>query len=140
MKIKTDDIRIFASRFLKVLEEQGVKSTQDLEKLIGKEVEIEQQAPDFLSFEKRPSNLSTMAYTISYIKPESGIPIEIKINSELDYSQVIIKTQELIEGYTPFSVDPFENIIQNKLLRSCDISLSIKELIALSKLNKFLLN
>ncbi len=140
MKIKADDIRMFASGFLKILEEQEVKSAQDLERLIGKEFKIEQKESDFLSFTNRPSNLSTMAYTISYIRPGSGIPIELKINSSLNYSQVIIKTQELIEDYTPFSVDTFENIIQYKLLNSSDIYLSIKELIALSKLKKFSLN
>jgi len=89
-----------------------------------------------MSFDNHPSNFGTMAYTISYTKPGAGILIELKINNTLDYSQVIIKLQRLIEGYSPFSRDPFENIIQNKVLKSSDVSLSKKELIVLSKLNE----
>ena len=75
-----------------------------------------------------------MAYTISYTRLGVGIPIELKINNTLDYSQVIIKANRLIEGYSQFSVDLFENIVQNKILKSSDVSLSKNELVALSKL------
>jgi len=39
--VKFLDIRIFASGFLKVLEEQKVKSTQDLERLVGRQFGVE---------------------------------------------------------------------------------------------------
>ena len=136
MKININDIRIFASGFLKVLEEQEVKSAADLEKLLGKQLKVEHQEQDFVAFDNRPSNLSTMAYTLSYIQQEAGIPIELKINGVLNYSQVIIKSQKPLAGYSPFSVDSFENIIQNKVLKSSDISLSRNELIALSELKE----
>src|SRR3989344_1816942 len=107
MKISVEKIRIFASGFSKVLEEQEVKSTKDLEKLVGKQFKVKRQIKDFVSFDNRPSNFSTMAYTISYTRPGVGIPIELKINNTLDYSQVIIKANRLIEGYSQFSVDLF---------------------------------
>ena len=136
MKIDIKDIRIFALGFLKILEKQEVKSASDLEKLLGKQLKVEHQAQDFVAFDNRPSNLGTMAYTLSYIRQGVGIPIELKINSVLNYSQVILKSQKSLVGYSAFSVDPFENIIQNKVLKSSDISLSRNELLALSELKE----
>jgi len=107
-----------------------------LDNILGKELKIEHQEQDFVAFDNRTSNLGTMAYTLSYIRQGAGIPIELKINSVLNYSQVILKSQKSLVGYSAFSVDPFENIIQNKVLKSSDISLSRNELLALSELKE----
>jgi len=136
MEIEIGDLRNFASRFLQVLEEQEVKSARDLERLVGTQVMVEQPNGDFVLFENRPSNLSTTAYTISYIRNGLGIPIELKINNVLAYSQIIIKTKLLIRGYSPFAIDPFKNTIQYKRLDSSDFSISKKELAELSRLSE----
>lgn len=134
MKIYIRDLKKFAAEFLRILEDQKIESTKDLEGLIGQQFRIENQIQDFISFENRPSNLNTMAYTISYTKPGTGIPIELKINSSLNYSQIIIKAQEVIYSYLPFMIDTFENFIQNKVLDSSDILILKKEVVRLTQL------
>lgn len=163
MIIQIDDVKSYASNLLKVLESQRVNSVQDLETLINKgytrvsppslylvsldgvyyypmRAELEGGIPvgrpslDLVSFDKRPSNSGTMAYAIDYIRPEGGIPIEIRINNLLNYSKVFIKSQQLIKGYAQFGIDHFRNLRQEKLFKSSDISFVKNELTELSKL------
>ena len=41
----------------------------------------------------------------------------LKINKLLNYSTIILKTDELIPGYYMFNIDLFGNIIQNKTFK-----------------------
>jgi len=62
------------------------------------------------------------------------LPIEIKINRQLNYTQVIIKAAEVVRGYSPFGGDPYNNIYQNKVLGSSELSNPIEELKGLQKI------
>lgn len=66
MIIQVDDVRSCASNLLKVLESQRVGSTQDLGTLVNRGYKVGPPSLDIVSFDKRPSNLGTMAYAIDY--------------------------------------------------------------------------
>ncbi|MEM2089538.1 MAG: hypothetical protein QXL88_00375 [Candidatus Pacearchaeota archaeon] len=56
-----------------------------------------------------------------------GVPLEIKINEELGYSQIILKADSILPEYTRFPTplvvrDKFGNVRQYKLLLSIDIA------------------
>lgn len=95
-------------------------------------VELGDTKKDFVSFEMRPSNYFTTAYTISYIRHGTGIPIEVRVNFDLEYYTIIIKSKEKIKSYIPFSEDFFGNIIQSKTVPLKDLKYVKKELKNLS--------
>ncbi len=126
MRISLDDIRNIARNFLEVLSREGIQSNGDLEKRIGETFSLSSE--DFVTIVLRPSDLGTSAYSVSYIRHGTGIPVELRINEKLDYSRVCIKLQERIDGYLPFGSDIFGNIAQDKEIKSSDFSLVIQEL------------
>lgn len=133
MKITEKEIKEFAKKFLTVLDRGGIVSTEDLENKLESKFTIDKQPQDFISLTLRPSfGIST--YTLSYTRPDLGIPIELIINSFLNYSQIILKVQDNIKGYSQFNTDIYDNIIQNKVILSSDLKLARKELEDLSKL------
>ncbi len=72
----------------------------------------------FIQLESRPSTKGSLAITISYIIDGKGIPIEIRLNPEQDYSLFFVKSKEEIESYNPELVDPLGNVIQSKKIGS----------------------
>jgi len=139
MKLFKEDIKVISAEFLKLMDKESIFANEDLERMIGKEINGNISG-DKLIFDNRPSDLGTMAYTVSYIREGAGIPLELKINPSLDYARVIVKSQDCIFGYDLFSVDIFENIIQAKLLKSNDLSLSREELRYLSEMQNSFIN
>ncbi|MCH8945426.1 MAG: hypothetical protein IIA85_00695 [Nanoarchaeota archaeon] len=133
MKLSKKDIKVISAEFLELLDGESVFKNKDLERMIGKVINGT-NPKDKLVFDNRPSNLGTMAYTISYVREGTGIPLEIKMNPSLDYSQVIIKLQESLVGYDSFARDSLGNIAQTKLLNSSDLLLSRNELSSLSEM------
>lgn len=84
----------------------------------------------------RPSEMNTKAFTVSYVTPKKGIPIEFKINDQLKYSMIIAKGDFSIDGYSPFGAnvkDIYGNIPQYKRLDSIDVKDINSELNALEK-------
>jgi hypothetical protein len=81
-----------------------------------------------------PSEEGTEAYTISYVaegnpgNPNKGVVLDLKINTQLNYSKIILKNQHYLRGYTPFRRDPFYNLIQTKTINSTKIPLLKSEL------------
>lgn len=134
MKITKTELRKIAGNFLGLLERENLRTTNDLEARLGERFLINEEAQDFVSITLRPSNLSTQAYIISYIRSQSGIPVELKVNPILDYTQVILKAQDSLEGYSQFGFDAFGNIQQNKVLTSSNFSLAREELRELSQI------
>ena len=100
-----------AKDMLRVLEEEGIVSINTLEKKLGQSFDAKEGK---IKLESRPSELDTWASTASYVIQGKGIPIEVRMNSRLEYSMVIVKTEKKIEGYNPFFYDPRGNIIQHK--------------------------
>lgn len=135
MPITIPDLRRISKNFLTILDKEKIMSVNDLEAKLGKEFLSDEDGAvqEYVSILNIPSNQDAMAFTVSYVRPGTGIPIELKINPVLDYSQVIIKAKDMIGGYLPFGSDEFDNIYQSKLIRSSDFSLSIKELKKLSE-------
>ncbi len=122
MKIDAQEIKQMAKKFLSVLDREGIQTNEDLEEKLGKNFTLE-NSQDFISIVSRPSNCETIAYTISYTRPGTGIPIELEINEQLNYSQIILKAQEKLEGYSHFHSDQFNNLVQNKVIGSSNFSL-----------------
>ena len=62
---------------------------------------------------ERPSEEGTKAITISYISEGGGVLMEIKSNSDLEYSSLFVKSKHSLQGYIPFpeqvSEDKFGN-------------------------------
>ena len=131
MEISSSEIRNIASMFLGILDRENITSTKRLEESLEREYTLD-QSQDIVTITLRPSNLGTSAYTISYTRSGTGIPIEIKVNPSLKYSQVILKSQEEVKGYYPFGMDIFNNIIQNKVIESSEFERVREELHKLS--------
>ena len=126
MKISKTRLREIARNFLAFIDKRKITCTGQLEQLLGERIELERKRPDLIEVSLKPSNNKTQALTISYCIPyrtgriEGGIPLEVKINQELNYSLVIIKTDSKVRGYEPFKQDYFKNIMQSKKIESAD--------------------
>ncbi len=125
MKISLEELSKIAGNFLYLLEKEGIEKTDDLEKRIGTTIKLE-KSNDFIVITTRPSNYSTLAYTISYHRSELGIPFELKINKQLGYSHVFIKSEEELKDYTTFHFDYYNNYMQNRIFKSSEFS-EVKE-------------
>jgi hypothetical protein len=127
MKITREKLSEIAGEFLAVLEKEEVKTTRDLESLAGQAIPLVGEN-NYLIVGWRNSNARTMAIDASYIiqhrkgKVEGGIPLNLRINSQLGYSQVIVKVQENIIGYESFAEDTFGNIVQSRILKTTDFN------------------
>ncbi len=109
-------------RFLAVITQ--LASVEDLERRVGRTQEtIPGERVEFLL---QPSNLGTRAYTVSYVIPGAGIPIEFKLNSHLGYTKIILKMEKPLQGYEPFMADPYQNIIQSKDIQDTSLA-SVKQ-------------
>ncbi|MEM5872257.1 MAG: hypothetical protein QXD55_00120 [Candidatus Aenigmatarchaeota archaeon] len=132
MSIKKDDLKRIVNNFLKVLENKEIQTLLDFERP-KKIFPITNDASEYVSVEFRPSSTHIKAFTksptISYIIEGCGIPLEVRINSYEGYSRIILKTVEgVFHGYSPFTIDKFNNIAQDKMIYSTDISLVKEEL------------
>ncbi len=127
MKISLEDLGKIAGNFLYLIEKEGIEKTDDLEKRIGTTIKLE-KSEDFVIITTRPSNHNTLAYTIAYHCPSLGIPLELKINKEKEYSQVFIKSGKELKSYKTFHFDMYDNFMQNKIFQSSDFSMIKKEL------------
>ena len=133
MKISRQELRVIARNFLMLLTEEGLDSYASLETKLNEKIAIMEGHQDFVIASLRPSNLRTSAFTISYVGPGTGVPIEFKQNLVLDYSQVILKCEELLPGYELFATDFFNNQVQNKMIHTSDFDRIKPELNALQR-------
>ena len=136
MRISKKKFRQIAENLLHFINKEQITRLEDLEAKLGKRYEIDKRRKgrkEFVEVSLRPSNLGTKAYTLSYIVEGSGIIIETRLNNILGYSQIIIKLGEVAPSYAPFSVDPYKNIAQNKVLESTNLEKVLKELEVLRK-------
>jgi len=133
MEILPEEIGSISSYLLESFRENGIGCFGDLLGLMGQRYYLSGLS-DFVEFEWRPSNLNTLAYAISYIRPGTGIPLGARINPVLDYSQMIIKSVGLIGGYDPFMEDHLGNILQNKVIPTSQFDALIEEFEQLEKL------
>jgi len=134
MKITKDKLKEIAETFLRILEREKAETFRDLERLAGQTIPVEGKEHDYLMVSWRPSNLGTKALNIEYViqhRPreiEGGIPLNVRINHQLAYSQIILKCCAEIPDYIPFNKDPFDNIMQSKRLMASDWALVQEEI------------
>lgn len=137
--VKINDGIIYAPEFrelsgivLRTLDEQKILSLKDLKKNLGQKFSIKEFPEDRIEILERPSNHRTKAITLSYIREGGGVIIDTVSNEVLKYSEIIVKGQFSINGYSPFARDIFGNIIMNKHILSEDFSKIRKELQSLT--------
>ena len=129
MKIKQEIFHEVLNKFLSKLQERGIKSLEDIKRAVGKKFDFPGPLQEYVSIEERPSNMGTTAYSLIYSKIGMGIPVEIRINAQLNYSRIFIKTNYDVKGYNPFMTDQFENIAKTKIFLHCkDLSILLGEL------------
>lgn len=140
MRISRERLAEIARTFLGVLDKEKVKDVADLARLAGQAIPIEGREYEYTSVELRPSGLGTMALDASYIiqhKPDEvggGIPLCLRINRQLGYSTIIVKTDSEVRGYDVFSEDPFGNKAQMKTLESIDLEAARREIAELTEI------
>lgn len=127
-KVTREYLSKAAGGMLNFLKGQKIESVKDLNNLIEKEFPINKENNEMIMTALRPSELGTKAYTISYIAKgdeknyNKGVVLDLKINTEMGYSMIILKNQSQLAGYSLFALDPFGNIIQTKRITTIDIS------------------
>ena len=131
-----EEISDVARRLRVFLDRKEIESVKDLEKKMGQAFSVPGGGPgDLITMEIRPSDFGSTAYTISYITPKKGIPIEVSVNPGMNYSRVILKAELRLKDYTTFAYDRFGNHIQDRIIPGCSISGVKKELESLSGAN-----
>jgi len=107
-KISREDIMQCATRMLEVLEAQGVTRLESLESLVGMEFTPAALVHHGIIVSIRPSNPFPIgcAVSLAYVWGGFGIPIEAKVNRIMEYTNVIVKCSESLDGYVPFGMCP----------------------------------
>ena len=134
MKFSLEEIGIIAEKFLGCLEIECISSENDIKNRVGKIIRLENN--DYIIFDKKEHFYPhSTSYIIDYSREGFGIPIEIRVNKIANYTNVIIKAQEIIDGYSQFfSPDVFGNLPQTKILKPAGIEIAKQELKKLSYL------
>lgn len=130
MKLTRNDISSAALQILHFCDAHEVKSTADLQKLVGTPWSCD-PLTHIITLTYRPSEHATQALTLSYLWPGVGIPIEARINPAFRYSRIILKAGELFDEYRAFDLDSFCNIVQMLTLPSseyADVKHELEEL------------
>jgi len=135
MRFPITAIKKTARSFLETLDREKIFATGDLEANLNQIFTSVGDPLDSVILTLRPSNAGTAAYTISYTRSGTAdIPIELKINPSLDYTQVILKAGEIVGSYEPFAIDLYDNIAQARKMESSDLSHAREELKRLSEM------
>ena len=134
MRLSKSDLGEVALNFLETLDRGKILALQDLKTRIGTEIRIGSDGRERIIFGTGASKQSTSALFMDYCSGDGGISVEFRFNIELGYSQSIVKCTTEIEGYAPFVIDPFDNIVQMKFLEFSEDDLGRGELRRLSSL------
>lgn len=125
--ITQEKLKEIAKSVLDLLERESIDSIGSVFSRLGESFKIKGENHR-IQIESRSSKSGTGAHTISYIIPGGGIPIEIRLNPDFNYSKIIVKTESKLNGYTFFNSDCFGNILQDKVMGRYSISGIKKEL------------
>jgi len=137
MKITLKDIGKFAAEFLHVLQRENINSSELLEKRVQRgRQEFTINVQESLVIMLLPSQKGTLECTMSYTVQGVGIPIELRINKELDYTKSTIKSIKIIPEYSRFAKDEFGNIVQDTSWEGSELSKSIEHLRKLESYGK----
>lgn len=134
--ITKEDLEKIAQEVLDFLKENKVSKKKDLERLIQEQTCTEEEKRERgIYLELKPSAWCVLAYTLSYVIPMQGIPLETRINYAIKRTKIIIKGYFLVDGYSPLMSDPLHNIIQEKCLTHTNIPEILLELEELAEGN-----
>jgi len=125
--ITQEKLRQIARSILDLLEREDISSIGSVFSRVGESFHIKGE-DHIIQIESRPSESGSEAYTISYIIPDGGIPLEIRMNSNFNYSRIFVKTESGLDDYIHVASDYFGNIIQDKKIGGCSIPIIKKEL------------
>jgi hypothetical protein len=134
MKLEKKDLRQIAENFLAVLDKKKVHSFDNARALRFEEILIGNLPNDRVAFDIGIGPRGTECLTITYVRKGTGSPIEARLNDSMNYTMMIVKCAENIEGYGPFAIDKFENIAQARHYDGIDFLEVRKELEKLSRL------
>lgn len=113
------DIGRFAHRVQSHLTHSCVRDYRDLGALLGSTETLSNG--DEISIELRPSNHGTQAFTLAYIVPGRGIPLEIRLNPALRYTRLIVKCETPLSGYRPWALNPLSHLVQERSIAGSDL-------------------
>jgi len=135
MKITKQILKTHAKRLLEELREEGISSLETALKADGRKFRMREMLPDSIHIHTAPSNLGTTALKISYEYQDfEGIPIELVLNPELNYRQIIVKCTEPVSGYILFGIDDYNNVQQFKKSKGVEWKNIMQDVEDLSKL------
>ncbi len=121
MKISREKLGQVASDLLRILDREGFRNTKRIKRSVEQAIPVTGREQDSVVIGWRPSNHGTLALDVSYViqnGPEEiiDIPLDVKINPELHYTTIILKSDFRIPSYDNFEHDSFGNFIQSKTL------------------------
>ena len=112
-------------RVLDFMKERKISTPKDLDGILDSRHDITKTPQEFIEVKKRPGGMSSQpssyVYTISYVKKGYGIILEVRVNSEENYSRFIVKMNNSISGYRKFAADRNGNVIQERVIQSVAI-------------------
>lgn len=129
MMVRKSELGEMASDLLGFLDKEGINLRKDLDERIKLDRKPRKtRKGNRVLIETNNSNGCTEAYVIDYIVEGAGIPIEIRLNYELDYNLYMIKCTKKIERYEHFCLDLFDNIVQTRKLPQAGLPNAKEEL------------
>lgn len=110
------------STSLGIMDEKQLNSLEELEKWEGNRfIPDSKRKHEYLKISKKSLKGETPSLILSYIIEGTGIPLEIKINQESNYSRIILKFNGTLVAYSPFMQDIYGNTIQKRVLATIDV-------------------
>ena len=119
--ISKQDLGIIVDTFLETLSRENISTLARVLDAVGRKYLVSDDSNDRVEIQLRPSEPGTNALTISYSSSRTGIPVEIKLNSCLNYARIIFKCSEEIRGYDVFAFDDFDNRTHSYMIKGDDL-------------------
>jgi hypothetical protein len=134
MLLSKSDLGRIAANFLEVLARERINTLENIKSRLGTKLGLNNGMPDEIKFGVGNSRNGTKTWFIDYCRGRLGIPIEMRFNRKLSYSQSIVKCEQEIKGYSQFLMDPYGNIVQAKKMERLDVDWAWAELERLSRI------
>ncbi len=133
MLITKEDSGKCATRMLKFMNRNGISSLQDLDHFMNSKHYIGD--PDLIEISERPQgnfliysakSTPTIIKVITYARTDIGALLEIRINTDKQYSIILVRGDFTLEKYAVSGTDKFGNKSQERKIHSIYVS-KIKE-------------
>ena len=136
MKITPPTLKKIITNLLAVIDVEGL-SDEVVAQRVGDIIKVGQERGDFVEIGSRKTYLQYPAsFFLSYMIPDHGVPVEIRLNPDLRYTVIIVKCRSRIRDYSPLfpklkdpvNMDGYGNLRQFKKLDKSSLELAKKEL------------